>query len=139
MSLSVLDRLAGGGAAIEARRRRPVRWRSRRSTRSTPSARTDELPGRAIIARRGRPGTRAAAGDVPRARRVRAPRATELLATEELIAAALFGERPAAEALIAESDGELVGYAIFFPTFSTFLAMPGIWLEDIYVRPAAPP
>ena len=59
----------------------------------------------------------------------------QLLATEELIAAALFGERPAAEALIAESEGEPVGYAVFFPTFSTFLAIQGIWLEDIYVRP----
>jgi GNAT superfamily N-acetyltransferase len=60
----------------------------------------------------------------------------QLLATEELILAALFGERPAAEALIAESEGEPAGYAVFFPTFSTFLAIQGIWLEDIYVRPA---
>lgn len=59
----------------------------------------------------------------------------QLLATEELILAALFGERPAAEALIAESEGEPAGYAVFFPTFSTFLAIQGIWLEDIYVRP----
>ena len=56
--------------------------------------------------------------------------------TEELLDAALFGERPAAEALIAEHDGEPAGYAIFFPTFSTFLSVQGIWLEDVYVRPA---
>lgn len=59
----------------------------------------------------------------------------QLQATEELIARALFGERPAAEALIAESDGRAAGYAVFFPTFSTFLAIQGIWLEDIFVRP----
>jgi len=56
--------------------------------------------------------------------------------TEERLAQALFGERPAAEALIAEHAGEPAGYALYFPTFSTFLATQGIWLEDIYVRPA---
>ena len=55
--------------------------------------------------------------------------------TEERLAAALFGEHPAAEALIAESGGQVAGYAVYFPTFSTFLAIQGIWLEDIYVRP----
>ena len=58
-------------------------------------------------------------------------------ASEGLLRRALFGSPPAAEALIAEQDGEAVGYAIFFPTFSTFLAIQGIWLEDIYVRPEA--
>ncbi|HEV7774743.1 MAG TPA: GNAT family N-acetyltransferase [Conexibacter sp.] len=48
----------------------------------------------------------------------------------------LFGERPAAEAVLAEIGGEPVGYALFFPTFSTFLGRPGIWLEDLFVRPA---
>lgn len=48
----------------------------------------------------------------------------------------LFGERPAAEAVIAEVDGEAVGYALFFPTFSTFLGRPGMWLEDLFVLPA---
>jgi GNAT superfamily N-acetyltransferase len=55
--------------------------------------------------------------------------------TEELLERALFGAVPSAEALIAELDGEPVGYAIYFPTFSTFLAIQGIWLEDLYVRP----
>jgi GNAT superfamily N-acetyltransferase len=59
----------------------------------------------------------------------------ELKATEELIHEALFGARPAAEALIAERDGETMGYALFYPTFSTFLSTQGIWLEDLYVRP----
>jgi GNAT superfamily N-acetyltransferase len=57
-------------------------------------------------------------------------------ATEELLAEGLFGARPSAEALLAELDGEPVGYALFFTTFSTFLARPGIWLEDVFVLPA---
>ena len=43
--------------------------------------------------------------------------------------------RPLAEALIAEREGEPIGFALFFTTFSTFLCRPGIWLEDLYVRP----
>jgi GNAT superfamily N-acetyltransferase len=62
--------------------------------------------------------------------------AHEVRATEELVTEALFGERPAAEALLAEVTGETVGYALYFPTFSTFLAIQGIWLEDLFVRPA---
>jgi GNAT superfamily N-acetyltransferase len=60
----------------------------------------------------------------------------ELRATEELLHEALFGARPAAEALIAEHDGEPAGYALFFPTFSSFLAVQGVWLEDLFVRPS---
>jgi GNAT superfamily N-acetyltransferase len=59
----------------------------------------------------------------------------ELHATEDLLTGALFGERPTAEALIAEHGGETAGYALFFPTFSSFLAVPGMWLEDLFVRP----
>jgi diamine N-acetyltransferase len=60
----------------------------------------------------------------------------ELRATEERLSEALFGERPAAEALIAERGSEEAGYALFFPTFSSFLAIQGVWLEDLFVRPA---
>lgn len=60
----------------------------------------------------------------------------ELKATETQLREALFGERPAAEAVIAERDGEALGYALFFPTFSSFLASTGVWLEDLFVRPA---
>ena len=63
--------------------------------------------------------------------------ADHVVATEELLMEALFGERPAAEALIAELGSEPAGYAIFFPTFSTFLAIQGVWLEDLFVRPSA--
>ncbi|MGH2890492.1 MAG: GNAT family N-acetyltransferase [Solirubrobacteraceae bacterium] len=53
--------------------------------------------------------------------------------TEEMLARALFGPRPSAEALIAEIAGEPVGFAIFCGSFSTWEALPGIWLEDLYV------
>jgi len=55
--------------------------------------------------------------------------------TAETLRHSLF-EREAAEALLVETaDGEAVGYAIFFTNFSTFECRPGIWLEDVYVRP----
>ncbi len=55
--------------------------------------------------------------------------------TEERLATNLFGARPYAETLIAEEDGAPVGFALFFHTFSTFLAQPGIYLEDLFVVP----
>jgi len=57
-------------------------------------------------------------------------------ATAEKLHPHLFGERPVAEALIGEIDGEAVAFALFFTNFSTFLAQPGLYLEDLYVRPA---
>ena len=64
-----------------------------------------------------------------------------LQVTPEKLRPQLFGERPAAEALVAElgdgkSGGEVVGFALFFTNFSTFLAQPGLYLEDLYVKPA---
>lgn len=61
--------------------------------------------------------------------------ADQVRATEALLDRALFGSPPSAEALIAERGGEPIGYALYFRTFSTFLAIQGIWLEDLYVRP----
>ena len=58
----------------------------------------------------------------------------EVTMTEEKLHAALFGPRPYAETLLAEVDGEPVGFALFFHNFSTFLAQPGIYLEDLYVH-----
>lgn len=49
----------------------------------------------------------------------------------------LFTGPPAAEVLIARIDGNPVGFALFFPSYSTFLAQPGIYLEDLFVDPAA--
>ena len=48
----------------------------------------------------------------------------------------LFGPRPAAEALVAEQGQQLIGFALFFTNFSTFLGKPGLYLEDLYVQPA---
>lgn len=59
----------------------------------------------------------------------------ELHATEEQLREALFGARPAAEALLAERGGEAVGYALFFATFSSFRTTRGVWLEDLFVLP----
>lgn len=58
------------------------------------------------------------------------------VATDASLHEALFGKRPAAEALVAERDGKVVGYALFFHNFSTFLSRRGLYLEDIYVQPA---
>ncbi len=49
----------------------------------------------------------------------------------------LFGPHPAAEVLIGEVDGAPAGFALFFPTFSTFEGRPGIYLEDLFVEPHA--
>lgn len=62
--------------------------------------------------------------------------AHEAVATEEDIRASLFGARPAAEVLIAESDGEPAGFALFFHNYSTFLGRRGLYLEDLFVFPA---
>lgn len=59
----------------------------------------------------------------------------EVVATEKLLRETLFGKRIVAESLIAFFDGEPVGFALYFHNFSTFLGRPGIYLEDIYVRP----
>lgn len=48
----------------------------------------------------------------------------------------LFGERPVVEAVVAESAGQVVGFALFFTNYSTFLSLPGLYLEDLYVQPA---
>jgi GNAT superfamily N-acetyltransferase len=58
-----------------------------------------------------------------------------VVATEDKVDKALFGGRPYAEALIAELDAKPVGFALFFHNFSTFLAQPGIYLEDLFVEP----
>jgi GNAT superfamily N-acetyltransferase len=60
----------------------------------------------------------------------------EVVATEDGLRDSLFGERRYAEVLIAEHDGAPAGFALFFHNFSTFLGKPGIYLEDLYVKPA---
>ncbi|HEY4127405.1 MAG TPA: GNAT family N-acetyltransferase [Gammaproteobacteria bacterium] len=61
--------------------------------------------------------------------------AHEVQATEADLKTALFGARPHAECVIAELGGKPAGFALFFHNFSTFLAKPGIYLEDLYVKP----
>jgi GNAT superfamily N-acetyltransferase len=72
----------------------------------------------------------------------REPDAVE--ATEAMLHEALFGANPAAEALIAERSGDAgaeaaqpIGFALFYPTFSTWTGRRGLWLEDLYVTPEA--
>jgi GNAT superfamily N-acetyltransferase len=55
--------------------------------------------------------------------------------SEDLLAGWLFGPDAVAEAVIAELDSEPVGFALYYTTFSTFECRPGIWLEDLFVRP----
>ena len=62
--------------------------------------------------------------------------AHEAVAEEAGMAEQLFGPTPRAEVLIAEVDGVPAGFALFFHTFSTFLGKPGLYLEDLFVRPA---
>jgi GNAT superfamily N-acetyltransferase len=61
----------------------------------------------------------------------------EVVATEADLTRTLFGPQPYAECLIAELDGAPVGFALFFHNFSTFLGKPGLYVEDVYVSPAA--
>ena len=58
-------------------------------------------------------------------------------ATPEALEPHLFGARPACECLVGEQDGAVVAFALFFHNFSTFLCQPGLYLEDLYVQPAA--
>lgn len=62
--------------------------------------------------------------------------ADQVIASIEDLETHLFGTRPAAEVLIGEEGGTPVGFALFFTNFSTFLGRPGIYLEDLFVRPA---
>ncbi len=59
----------------------------------------------------------------------------EVAATEETLRESLFGERRAAEVLLGYADGSPAAFALFFHNFSTFLGRPGIYLEDLFVKP----
>jgi GNAT superfamily N-acetyltransferase len=63
----------------------------------------------------------------------RAP--NEVAATEEQLVDVLFGEKPAAEVLLAFEKDTPVGFAVFFHNFSTWLGRPGLYLEDLFVKP----
>jgi GNAT superfamily N-acetyltransferase len=57
----------------------------------------------------------------------------QVTGSSELLARALFGPGPSAEGLVGELNGAAVGFAIFYPTFSTWECRPGMWLEDLFV------
>lgn len=59
----------------------------------------------------------------------------QVTATEDKLRDTLFGPRPGADVLLAYAGGVCAGFALFFPNYSTFLAKPGIFLEDLYVKP----
>jgi GNAT superfamily N-acetyltransferase len=59
----------------------------------------------------------------------------EVVATEEQLVDVLFGERPTAEVLLAYEGGSAVGFAVYFYNFSTWLGRPGLYLEDLFVKP----
>jgi GNAT superfamily N-acetyltransferase len=61
--------------------------------------------------------------------------AEEMVATADDLRSTLFGARPCAEVVIATWQGEAAGFALFFHNYSTFLARPGLYLEDLFVRP----
>lgn len=61
--------------------------------------------------------------------------AHEVVGTEQDLRRTLFGQQPSAEVLIAEYEGKPTGFALFFTSYSTFLARPGIYLEDLFVLP----
>src|SRR5690349_8654115 len=61
--------------------------------------------------------------------------ADQVVLDEDVLREHLFGPRPYAEVLLAEHDGEVAGFALFFHNFSTFLGRPGIYLEDLFVKP----
>src|ERR1700746_2206498 len=59
----------------------------------------------------------------------------EVTATEDQLADVLFGEKPAAEVLLAFEEESPIGFAVFFHNFSTWLGRPGLYLEDLFVKP----
>ena len=61
----------------------------------------------------------------------------EVVATKEILEETLFGQQRSAEVILAFEDKTPIGFALFFHNFSTFLGRPGLYLEDIYVIPAA--
>ncbi len=70
-------------------------------------------------------------------RRVRARLSDQCRPDRDALAEHLFGATPCAEVVLAEDDGRIVGFALFVTNYSTFLTKPGIYLEDLFVRPDA--
>jgi GNAT superfamily N-acetyltransferase len=121
-----------GGAESERERRLDVP--PPKGTPGRPGSDRTQVSGRVEI----RPAVRADAALVLRFIRELAEYeqlADQVVATEEGLASTLFGDSPKAEVVFAMVDGVEVGFALFFPDYSTFLGRLGIYLEDLYVRP----
>lgn len=89
----------------------------------------------AIVIRSARPADVPLIADLIRALAVYEKLENECHPDPESLRAHLFGERPHAEVLLAEQDGSPAGFALFFTNYSTFLTKPGIYLEDLFVKP----
>lgn len=89
-----------------------------------------------VVIRSARPDDMEAVVDLVRELAIYEKLEDQAKATADDFRRNLFGPRPAAEAVIAEVGGEAVGFALWFTTFSTFRGQPGIYLEDVFVRPA---
>ena len=88
----------------------------------------------ALSIRPARPGDADVILDLIRALAVYEKMEDQVVATPERLQATLFGDRPQAHCLLAEVGGEAVGLAIYFYSYSTFLARKGLHLEDLYVK-----
>ena len=99
-----------------------------------PEARPADVPG--LTLRTARPDDAALVLELIRELAEFERLAHEVSADAAALRRHLFGESPGAEVLIAEVDGAPAGFALFFPTFSTFRARPGLYLEDLFIRPA---
>ncbi|MCM0019547.1 MAG: GNAT family N-acetyltransferase [Tagaea sp.] len=86
--------------------------------------------------RDARPGDEAVVVELIRALAEYEKMLDRCVATPELMREALFGAKPTCECVLAELDtGRIAGFALFHATFSTFMAKPGLWLEDLFVHP----
>jgi GNAT superfamily N-acetyltransferase len=85
--------------------------------------------------RAARPGDEAAIHSLVRELAVFEKLEHLMQATPQALAEHLFGTKPIVEAVVAEAGHEVVAFALFFTNYSTFLGKPGLWLEDLYVRP----
>ena len=141
--ISVLDRLAGGGEAIDRAQGAPYLALSTIDEvypeRPDPPWLRDAVDGHGggglrLRARGARRGRAAAARAVPGARRVRAPRGRSCSDRGAAGRGAVRGA-PGGAGADRGTRPQPAGYALFFPTFSTFLSRRGVWLEDLFVRP----
>ena len=106
------------------------------ANKATPGARNrDELGEAALLIRPAVPDDAAAIANLVYELAVYERLEDEVKGTADDFRRHLFGPRPRAEVIMAEIGGEPVGFALAFPTFSTFQCQPGLFLEDLYVKP----